>query len=802
MKNKYKEIFIILFFLFLTLFTFRDYFLKNLIPFPANLLVSFYEPWVSYKWQGYPSGPPNKPIGFDNLRIFLPIRKITTDQIKKFEWPLWNPYSFSGNTHLATYQSAVFHPLTFLFLLLPLIDAWSVIIILQPFLSGIFMYLFLRELAIGRKESVFGALAFSFSGFMIVRWQESFMSGYSALFLPLILYAIEKIIKKIRLLPCFILVFGLTSSILSGWFQMSLYVWSFAFLWAIYRSNQEYKKIASKQLIYTATLFFISFLIAGIHLIPNMESYVFSARGSTDAKFLFTDYLVPITHIITFIAPDFFGNPGYYNYFGKGFYYEKVLFISLPALIFGLYELYNIREKENKKKFFKWAFLITLSLGISLPTSWFFLYSLKLPFLSTILPSRIFFISTFCLSVLSAYGLQEYIKNANRNRLLKVLGSIAIVILIAVVVVAYERIFNYHPKNYLAIVSLKNIILPIVLFIICGVTTLIGLQKNTNKLYVFYVLIIISIVSTAYFTNKYLYFSERKFLFPQVPVLTQLTKIAGIDRIWTSGKGYIDKNFLSYYNLASPEGYDSFYISRYGELLHSAIHNGKYSPEIQRADATLSPIGKNEGMFKDERRNKLMSILGVKYFVMKKNDSDTNFNEKMYSSEQILKKWEDDEFVIYEYKNAYPRVFIVGDYKIAVNNQKILDLIYSKDIDLKKTVILEENPNLQTKKPHGNGNAKIIKYSPNKVEIKTETDNEGILFLSDNYFPGWQAVVDGKNTKIYRANYSFRSIVVPSGTHTVVFEYKPLSLYAGVGVSILGILLLTGISMKIKYRQI
>ena len=83
--------------LFLTTVLFREYLWGGKVPFPANLLVSFYSPWRQYEWEGYPNGPPNKPIGFDNLRLFYPYRKLITEQLKKGEWPFWNPYNFSGN---------------------------------------------------------------------------------------------------------------------------------------------------------------------------------------------------------------------------------------------------------------------------------------------------------------------------------------------------------------------------------------------------------------------------------------------------------------------------------------------------------------------------------------------------------------------------------------------------------------------------------------------------------------------------------------------------------------------------------
>src|SRR5581483_1251992 len=175
-----------------------------------------YQPWTSYSWEGYPNGPPNKPQGYDNLRIFYPLRKLTIEQVQKGQLPIWNPYNFAGNTLLATYQSAVFHPLSFLFFLLPQIDAWSLVVIFAPILASCFMYFFLKEISLSKKASFFGALTFGFSGFMVVWFEESFMSVYSALFLPLVLFAIERSYKKLTPSIFALLVVSLAFSILSG----------------------------------------------------------------------------------------------------------------------------------------------------------------------------------------------------------------------------------------------------------------------------------------------------------------------------------------------------------------------------------------------------------------------------------------------------------------------------------------------------------------------------------------------------------------------------------------------------------
>ena len=65
----------------------------------------------------------------------------------------------------------------------------------------------------------------------------------------------------------------------------------------------------------------------------------------------------------------------------------------------------------------------------------------------------------------------------------------------------------------------------------------------------------------------------------------------------------------------------------------------------------------------------------------------------------------------------------------------------------------------------------IISYKPQEVIIKTKSEEPKLLFLSDNFYPGWKAEVDGEKTGILRANYTFRAVPLIGGEHTVRFYY-------------------------------
>ena len=89
--------------------------------------------------------------------------------------------------------------------------------------------------------------------------------------------------------------------------------------------------------------------------------------------------------------------------------------------------------------------------------------------------------------------------------------------------------------------------------------------------------------------------------------------------------------------------------------------------------------------------------------------------------------------------------------------------MFNPEFDLRKQAVLERKPGLNLDK-NVNGTAKIVSYTPDRIEISTNSSGNSLLFLSDTFYPGWKALVDGKNTTIYRTDFTFRSVFVPGRT--------------------------------------
>ncbi len=95
-----------------------------------------------------------------------------------------------------------------------------------------------------------------------------------------------------------------------------------------------------------------------------------------------------------------------------------------------------------------------------------------------------------------------------------------------------------------------------------------------------------------------------------------------------------------------------------------------------------------------------------------------------------------------------------------------------------------------------------IEHTPQRVTIDVQTEQPGLLVLSDQYWPGWQATIDGRPTPIVHTNYVVRGVSLPAGQHQVEFTFRPLSFYLGLGVSLAAVAFVLAIGVvEVRRRK-
>lgn len=146
------------------------------------------------------------------------------------------------------------------------------------------------------------------------------------------------------------------------------------------------------------------------------------------------------------------------------------------------------------------------------------------------------------------------------------------------------------------------------------------------------------------------------------------------------------------------------------------------------------------------------------------------------------------------YKNArvFPRAFAANKPVVINKTSEALKLLSKEKIDLRSEVILNKKPAYRGKTNGFNGrqSVAITDYKPDNISIKANLGRKSIIIISDNYYPGWKAYVDGQEAPIYLANASFRAVAVKRGQHKVELVYAPESFRKGLIVTILSLLLI------------
>lgn len=192
-------------------------------------------------------------------------------------------------------------------------------------------------------------------------------------------------------------------------------------------------------------------------------------------------------------------------------------------------------------------------------------------------------------------------------------------------------------------------------------------------------------------------------------------------------------------------------------------------------------------------RSPLLDLASVRLVAVPRAGADTA-PRTMEGDPELTLVYADEQVLIYENHAALPRVRIVHDAIRVADETAAVSWAreqgaspkHARELGLDKTVILEPDERGQYP-PLAPGHASAGEYAriadetdPDRVTIEAHLDSPGLIVLSDTFYPGWRAWVDGVPASIHPADLLFRAVSVPPGTHVVTFRYQPRSFSAGV----------------------
>lgn len=153
---------------------------------------------------------------------------------------------------------------------------------------------------------------------------------------------------------------------------------------------------------------------------------------------------------------------------------------------------------------------------------------------------------------------------------------------------------------------------------------------------------------------------------------------------------------------------------------------------------------------------------------------------------------------IYSNSNALPRAFLVSGEQVMSSEDAALGAVGASDFDPRRFAVTESaHPGLTRAAETSSlpaGTATLVQYDADRVQVRATARRPSLLVLTDVYYPGWKATVDGKPASVDPADYVLRGVAIPAGTHTVTFTYDPSSWKLARVLSLLGVLALIALT--------
>jgi len=762
---------------------------------------------------------------------FIPPRFFWVESIRSGHFPLWNPYQFSGHPFFANPQHAILYPFNTLFFLLPFDVAFNTVIILHFFLGGLFTYLLLKDLKTNTAAAFISGLIFMLSGYLL-SVHSLLNTLLSVIWTPLIMIYFRRAIsspgwKNEIITSVFIAIsfMGGGIEVVYGNFFILLFMVIF---FSPYEESQK-KWRWKRTWLGVRSLLFISFLfslLSAVQLLPFVELYHHSIRGSGLSYQEATTWSFAPKEILLFFLPDAYG---YFldmkKYWISQCWFKTLYTGGLPfilSVIFFLFPLSQRREGMKEvsssgegdrgsefwqgRKFYLAliVFSLFLSLGKYNPL---YLYVFKyIPFFSGLrYPVKFLYIFILVLSITAGLGFQrltDFSKEGGRKRLNHIFMIVSLIFgltLLCLVInskgieqfIKLKKIdfpdFNYlsvnlyHAKRFFFYLTLFFLLLRI---------------GDSARWKGWATLLLIFFVTTDLFGNMGYYGKEKTSdYFKKTKIGEMISSDPGVFRVFSTPKTIsFDAPILvggaSYLDILKEKSSPAL------NLIHR-LHDiwGIDVIHLSRVDDLYKAFTSHPSI----SSTNLLDIYGVKYVISVTPLGGDPRLQLIYARLEGLqgKKrdlLEENTVKLYKYRNGLSRGFFVKDFGVMKDPKEILSAMNKRTFKLQKKVFLEEEPEWPGMESSSHKDSSLTKdvefvsESNNQLKLLLRMKERGFFVLSDTYFPGWKVFVNGKARKIYRADYNFRAIPLNAGEYEIRFIYDPMTFKVGILVSIITLL--------------
>ncbi len=758
--------------------------------------------------------------GGDNLFFFIPIRKLWIQIVQSFSFPLWNPHANMGMPLFATVQPAILYPFSWLYFLFSFNSVFNLTIVFHYSLAGFFMYLLARSWRCGPEGATVSAFSFMFSGYLfsVHRYLSTLLP---VVWVPLLLLLFfSGILKKDKRQVIWA---GLVASfmIFSGGIETCYQIFPILAILGffpnlLFEGNFENQFKARFKLLVLFGIVLVGITV--VQIAPTLELSHWSIRKYGLGEYEANVWSLKLRDLFLFFTLDFYG------YFGnsKSYFSEQnwlqTLYIGIPSFLLALYSFRRLRVRS-------WAIVVIIFISVLLALG---KNAFLFPFLRQHLPLfdsfrypvKFIFPAILAISICAGLGFDQLkndiqTKSLNINQVTKILYlgvcfilGFGLIELLKPFLTNQFEIWKIVPPFYNEPwVNLGNLQRLFAFASIFCLFLFLSARRTTTNSWIFFLPVLV-LGADLFFGNQGLSF--------KVPV-KHIDEPSQNMKFLASQPG----NFRTY---VTKETKKDYYRKKVQDQSLTYEDQARF---IRSLTGIASGISYVEGQtvmrpyFFDnirgilntmpfKQRLNLLNLFNAKYIVsadklnwdgLKLVHLEPGGLVENISSESLANLQTKDTIKIYENEKVLPRVFLAENCQVIKNENDYPVIFSSEDFNPRKKILINKSPEglncddeIKTLSPIEI--VEILDYRPNSIDLKVHVEKNRLLFLSDAYFPGWEASIDGKETKIYRANYAFRSIVVSPGEQRVRFEYNPIPFQLGKIISFCALFIVLFIILK------
>jgi hypothetical protein len=729
-------------------------------------------------------------------------------------FPLWNPYSFCGSPLLANGQTGLLYPLSWIYRILPLGAALIVIAVAKLSFCGIFAFLFYRKLDFQRQACLLGALALMF-GSMTVVWL-GYPASFTLVTMPFLFWALQNYLSSGDRRHIAWMAVGYGLLFLGGGLQTALLL---SLASALY-----FALTAPRAKLYPALLVaaLLGFCLAAPQLLPFLEYLGEGAASHFRGGFGWKLY--PWFTLQSWVMPRFFGDPRAGNFWGFSSYLGEAVYIGIAPLLLAAVGL--VFAQKNR---FYWSILAVAGLGIlgmyAAPAQELLK---RFPFLSHLDNNKFPALVVFGVVSFAVAGLDYLLREAACR-----LGRAALVWHVTAILwaalAAGAGFFFHDAIRELGLQRFLTAELWLQLGVLLSITATFWLWRIRRLPPSAAAWILLALTAGDLFRLSVYYYPS-----PQVErPLPRSTAVEFLQQNSGEGRflglaGWVPPEISILYRLQDARGIDGHTPFRCYEILSRidpAVHDllarlqagapkpGTWTPgtlffrsiehHLNATDPEIrSALRQLDYWSYDVTRIEnpgLLSVLGVRYVVGPKGaaaPADAGF-PLVHSSDADV--WENP--------SALPRAFVSTRPEFVVSEAEALATISAPGFAAGNAAVINLQgrsfPSQQVRaRPPDLLPAHIDSYAPGQVRISAEAPEGGWLVLSDLYYPGWEAFIDGVPAPIYQGNYLFRAVELSPGKHQVQFVYRPAPLRIGIVLCILALAIVVVLSKPQDARNL